>query len=393
KRTKIIEWLSPINFFKQHQDISITCQEGTGTWFLKHPQFRKWKEGLGKTLWCHGIPGAGKTVLASLVVDHLSQDKTTRTACIYLNHKETIVQTPVNSLAAVWRQLVLGRDISQAESVYQKHFEKNTRPTLAEIQSIVNAEVQISKVYIVVDAVDEYPEDDWKVLLKALSALGPACNLMMTSRPHITPNPTLRNLELMEIHASIDDIQTYLKAEIERSSNLSRHLEIQPTLAEEILTNISNRVEGMFLLAKLHIRSLATKGNIKDVRKALQILPKTLQETYADVLKRIDNQSNEDRDIAKEALSWITNAKQVLSVAELQDALAIESGTQELDKENLTDIKKILSVCAGLIIVDEHLSVVRLMHYTTQEYMDSISLEYFPGAQTKITRSLLTFLS
>jgi hypothetical protein len=46
-------------------------------------------------------------------------------------------------------------------------------------------------------------------------------------------------------------------------------------------------------------------------------------------------------------------------------ALTVEPGTQQLDVDNLTKIRTILSVCAGLVIVDEQLSVVRLVHYTT----------------------------
>jgi hypothetical protein len=80
-------------------------------------------------------------------------------------------------------------------------------------------------------------------------------------------------------------------------------------------------------------------------------------------------------------------------VAELQVALAVEPGAKELDDDNLLDIEIILAVCAGLAIVDEQLLVVRLVHYTTQEYFDSIQPQQFPDAQMEITRTLLTFLS
>jgi hypothetical protein len=43
--------------------------------------------------------------------------------------------------------------------------------------------------------------------------------------------------------------------------------------------------------------------------------------------------------------------------------------------------------------VDKESSVVRLVHYTTQEYLDKIQTEKFPDAQTEITRTLLTFLA
>ncbi|KAJ7157780.1 ankyrin repeat-containing domain protein [Mycena filopes] len=219
------------------------------------------------------------------------------------------------------RQLVIGgRDISEVRTAYQKHLEKKTAPSLAEIENIVHSEIGISKVYIVVDAVDEYPEDLRQILLSALAAMGPTCNLMMTSRPHIIPGPAFLNIKFLEIYANMDDIQANVNMEIQKSPHLSK-----------------------FLLAKLHMKALAKQYTATNIRTALDHLPRTLVETYTDAIRRIDAQSEEDKDIANEALSWVTNAKRVLSVAELRVALAIESGTQELDKENLTDIEKILS--------------------------------------------------
>ncbi|KAJ6467774.1 hypothetical protein C8R45DRAFT_1019072 [Mycena sanguinolenta] len=66
ERTKIIEWLAPppLNFFLRQADVSCARQPGTGEWLLADPRFQRWKSGSGGTLWCHGIPGAGKTILA-----------------------------------------------------------------------------------------------------------------------------------------------------------------------------------------------------------------------------------------------------------------------------------------------------------------------------------------
>ncbi len=55
---------------------------------------------------------------------------------------------------------------------------------------------------------------------------------------------------------------------------------------------------------------------------------------------------------------------------ELQYAIAVEIGESELDEENLPDIEDIISVCAGLVTIDEQSGVIRLVHYTTQEYFE-----------------------
>jgi hypothetical protein len=122
-------------------------------------------------------------------------------------------------------------------------------------------------------------------------------------------------------------------------------------------------------------------------------LPKNLYEGYDIAMQRIEAQTEDNRKTACSTLIWVANAKRPLRVSEITTALAIEPGDRQLDENNVLDIEIILGVCAGLVIVDEKLKVVRLVHYTTQEYLDSIQAQKFPDAQTEITRTLLTFLT
>ncbi|KAJ7445349.1 hypothetical protein B0H11DRAFT_2087331 [Mycena galericulata] len=69
-RDIILNWFSPINFFLRQADISQMRVKGTGGWLLEDPLFKQWESGCGSTLWCHGIPGAGKTVLACVHSPH-----------------------------------------------------------------------------------------------------------------------------------------------------------------------------------------------------------------------------------------------------------------------------------------------------------------------------------
>ncbi|KAJ7445358.1 hypothetical protein B0H11DRAFT_1635712, partial [Mycena galericulata] len=404
-RDTILNWLSPINFFLRQGDISQMRVKGTGGWLLEDPLFKQWESGFGNTLWCHGIPGAGKTVLVSMVVDHLSAAFQNNkdigvVACIYLNHKDVNSQTPSRLLAGLWRQLVLDRDIgSIAEKLYIQHREKGTAPSLEEVVKVLHSSLkEFSKVFVIIDALDEYPEDQRFILLKHLAeqmGLSLNLNLMVTSRPHVPAGPPLPNVETLEIGAMPEDIQKFVNAQIDSSSRLSKHVQRQPKLREDIHSKISSKsVDGMFLLAKLHIDSLSTKNTIREVRQALNTLPASLYSSYEIVIQRIDAQSNDDRKTAHSTIIWVANAKRPLTVEELQVALAVKPGMKKLDEEeDFTDIDIILSVCAGLVIVDKKSSVVRLVHYTTQEYLDSIQALHFPDAQTEITHTLLTVLA
>ncbi|KAJ7839843.1 ankyrin repeat domain-containing protein [Mycena olivaceomarginata] len=395
KRRTIIEWVSPLNFFLRQQDISKTRQQGTGEWLLDDPKFKSWISNPGQVLWCSGIPGAGKSVLASLVVEHLtdqSKNKNTGVACIYFNHKETQIQTLDNLLAGLWRQLIWKKPLGSAVQLYEQHIEKKTRPSHEDMQKLLSSVlIWFTQIYIILDGVDEYPAEWWSQLAKALTNLGPV-GLLVMLRPHIAPTKLFLNLVTLEIRASDKDILSYVNTQVQESERLSELIADKPELHGEISSKICSSVEGMFLLAKLHIEALSKTATIKAVRLALQKLPKDLDATYENVMTRINAQGEEDRKIAQSTLTWVVNARRPLTSLELCVALAIEPKTTELDNDNMTTIGIVLSVCAGLVIMEEHSSLVRLVHFTAQGYLNRIQTEIFPDAHFEITQSLLTYL-
>ncbi|KAJ7866012.1 hypothetical protein B0H14DRAFT_2347675, partial [Mycena olivaceomarginata] len=221
---------------------------------------------------------------------------------------------------------------------------------MAETRGLLqNAIVQWSKVYIIVDALDEYPEDDRQILLNDLAS-GATINLMIMSRPHIQLLGPFKNYEAINIHPNPGDIHRYIDARIWNSSRLSSHLKSRPELRDEIHAKITDSGAEMFLLVKLQIESLCASGTVKGVRETLNNLPQDLQHTYTNTMQRIDNQNTEDKRIAQSALIWVVNAKRPLTVQELRESLAIVPGSTQLEEDCLLDIEVILSVCAGLII-------------------------------------------
>ncbi|KAJ7431865.1 hypothetical protein FB451DRAFT_409316 [Mycena latifolia] len=68
---EILNWITSLNFFQRQADVFRAWQPGTGEWLLSDATFKNWTLGTRGVLWCRGIPGAGKTVLASVVVNYL----------------------------------------------------------------------------------------------------------------------------------------------------------------------------------------------------------------------------------------------------------------------------------------------------------------------------------
>ena len=98
------------------------------------------------------------------------------------------------------------------------------------------------------------------------------------------------------------------------------------------------------------------------------------------------------RKLARQVLAWITYAQRLLTTEELRHALAIELDERALDDQNLNDTEEIVSVCAGLVTIDQESSIIRLTHYTTQEYFERVRLEWNPSAQEEIAAACLTYL-
>ena len=110
-------------------------------------------------------------------------------------------------------------------------------------------------------------------------------------------------------------------------------------------------------------------------------------------MTRIEGQVKDQKELAKQVLSWITYAKRPLTTSELQHALAVDPGDSELGEDNLPQVEDVRSVCAGLVTVDEESHVIRLVHYTAQEYFERTQKDWFPNAEENITATCVTYLS
>jgi Ankyrin repeats (3 copies)/Ankyrin repeats (many copies) len=141
--------------------------------------------------------------------------------------------------------------------------------------------------------------------------------------------------------------------------------------------------------------SLMSKPTAGDIKLALQNLPKGMEGldvTYEQTMKRINSQEEGFQEIAKQVLSWLIHTKRQLTAIELQHVLAVRISMKELDKDFIPEVGVLLSICAGLVTVGEN-SIIRLVHYTMQEYFERTWTSWFPNAQIDITNVCVTYLS
>lgn len=148
-----------------------------------------------------------------------------------------------------------------------------------------------------------------------------------------------------------------------------------------------------FLLAELHLNSLVNQDSRRRLRRALQSLPKEIGKTYEETMSRIESQDRQKVERAGQVLSWISLAERPLTVQELQCALALEPEDTEFDEEAVPNVNALLSVCCGLVVVEQESNIIRFVHYTTEKYVEQIRQTRYPSAQMFLSQTCLTYLS
>ena len=78
---------------------------------------------------------------------------------------------------------------------------------------------------------------------------------------------------------------------------------------------------------------------------------------------------------------------------ELQHALAIQPGTSDLDNDALIHVDILISVCLGIVVVEQDSGNVGLIHFTAQEYFLQHPIHDSWRVEETITQSCLTYLA
>jgi Cdc6-like AAA superfamily ATPase len=248
-RQKILDWLTPIDYDPQQSYIS-KRQPGTGQWLLNSAEYQDWLKADKQTLFCLGIPGAGKTFITSIVIEYLQTNyKSSGVAYLYCNIGQQGQQTLESLLGSILKQLVWNRSPlpQEVKDLYDQHKDKRSRPELMEISKILQSDISPgSKTFVIIDALDECQNHDRcrNSLLSEIFALQAKTrlNIFATSRPQEV-EAEFSGCIIREIIATDNDIEAYLEDEMslwEKSheGNLS-------TMRDMIKKEVTKAADGM----------------------------------------------------------------------------------------------------------------------------------------------------
>lgn len=250
---EIIEWLTPIDYAPQQRDYMNIRQPDTLHWFLNSEEYQNWIGSDKYTLFCPGVPGAGKTIMTAAVINDLftryKDDTEIGISYLFCDYRKHNEQKAEDLVANLLKQLTQRRDVIPdcIQELYAECKKNPKRPSLSELSEAMRSVCLLySKVFIVIDALDECQIADGcrKYFLSTLFKLQEETNtnLFATSRNIPDILEAFEQSNFLEISAKDEDVQKYLAKNMGRlPSFVLRSLELQ----KEINTVISEIASGM----------------------------------------------------------------------------------------------------------------------------------------------------
>ncbi|KAF9765951.1 hypothetical protein IL306_001688 [Fusarium sp. DS 682] len=316
-------------------------------------------------------------------------------AFLYLTYKEETSLAQL--LGCVAKQLIEGE--TPTPKPLRELWEENVRrgnkvsaPPLGQLDTLLAELAQDKKVFIIVDALDELKTDRQK-LVEHLSRVHRDVKMLFTSRQLEDFEELSKGFKKIEITAHKEDIHGHIDDVVRGSTRLRKFMKLDSRLELELKHEVTRKSDGSFLLARLHLNRLADQLTLDAVREQLKRLPLEVNQTYDDIMERIDKQGEEKRDAARTILSWIVFARRPLSVKEIKHALAVRAGDETFNTGRMFLTEDITAFCCGLVVLEAKEKTVKLVHYTAQDYFnDATKAKLFPGFELNIALVCSTYL-
>lgn len=375
--------LKLIPYDKELEELTRTCMEDSGAWLLNSEPFSAWlgaQTRMRRILWIQGIPGAGKTYLASTIIQHL-KSMSSDVVFAFLTYRATKAVTTLEVLHSLLFQFIsenpdLQRDLCEAVGARHRQFASSMASTLEVFGDILGD----SATSFVIDGLDEITEPKRESLLNSLFHIldsSPNVKILISSRDEHDVSRLLGSrADVIRLHDKNGrDVEQYVRKRTDRwlrTLDLRYHIELE---LRQLLSSIASKAEGMFLYARLVLDDIESQSNVEQIRREAKDLPNGLKEAYGRILTRIDQdlgiqQSKEARTI----LAWVACSSVPLTKHEIQLAVAVKNGFDP-SKGVQETLLNVIQRCGPIIEFQD--DAVQFVHFTAKEYLMSEQSERY----------------
>jgi KaiC/GvpD/RAD55 family RecA-like ATPase len=260
KLVTIRKWLSAPDPSINYQKALKQRQDDTGLWFLESDQCAEWKTDTASFVWLHGIPGCGKTILSSTilqnVLQHCDGDPGKVVAYFFFDFNDVQKQKPVLMVRSLICQLSQQcvRIPTSLDTLFSSYENGQRQPSLHALLEVLQQIMrEFPHVYIVLDALDECSERaELTNILETMSAwLLQNSHTLLTSRRERDIESSLetfirqQNIVCLQSELVDRDIQKYVQQRLSDDKRLSRWGK-DPALRQDIEAALMKGAQGMY---------------------------------------------------------------------------------------------------------------------------------------------------
>ncbi|KAE9372535.1 hypothetical protein N431DRAFT_536388 [Stipitochalara longipes BDJ] len=389
KRIAVINWLSAADADDDQVAFSAARQDipDTGRWILDQPNIKTWLDPRQDTVpivWLNGKPGAGKTILASVLIEEclrIVQSSTNISLAFFYCRDQDGQRNTFASVAKAILAQLLCQNSNLLPHLYDECL-KSAKVTLAsshDCVKVLGTVLQaVPQTFLIIDGIDECEPKERKAILKFFAS-------MITSDD--IPQGKLRGLfisqELADIKSALHVADTvnltrnHSEVDIKNfavkwASKIQQRFRLMEDSAREyIIKLVSDGAEGMFLFARLVLENLHDQESLQNVYKELHpdTFPRGFDQAYARIASRIfENPNLARRKTAQKLLGWISFSKRPLKWHEIQGATSIDTQDRNVNFGVRHMHDDVRDICGSLIDILPG-NRVQLVHKTARDYL------------------------
>lgn len=388
ERYEICNWLEHSDPSPNHNAACELYEKGTGDWVFQTDEWKAWRDKQFRCLWIHGIPGAGKTILAAHLTEALSnleiqpRGANAQVAFVYYYCFHARNQNETGPFIR-WVVSQLCRKSEKVPSRVYDIFKLGGQPTPAKLlASLEELLGYFERVFITVDAVDESQQRESLLAVLADLATVPRYSkiqLLVTSREYLDIKETMSG-----ISQPLSMSNPHVEADIERYVGVklgaTRKFRFWPSgLSDEVQHALAVGAKGMFRWAVCQLDILRRLNDVTRIRVAIKDLPQTLDETYIRIFSCVDEN---DWPLLRHTLRLICFHNTIYPVDLLLTdniVLSAYSAFGIADRNHNPDhfyISESLEDICGCLVTflrsDNHSKArLSLAHYTVREFIES----------------------
>lgn len=258
---EVRRWVSAPDPSTNYHKAQKQRQAETGLWLLNSAQFENWKTAATSRLWLHGIPGCGKTILSSTIIEHLLQhcenDVRKVTVYFYFDFNDSQKQNPELMLRSLLRQLLqcLAVTHKDVDALFLSCKNGKKQPSLHELLDVMPKVMrQFAHVYIVLDALDECTQRSelMSMLESVIRWKLDMVHLLLTSRKErdieMSLESHIKKDDVVSLQRDIvnEDISRYVQNRLHEDKALAKWNK-NAGIRQEIETALMSRAGGMYV--------------------------------------------------------------------------------------------------------------------------------------------------